>query len=177
MVKRFLFALLVTAVAGLSTVIAALLFITPAAQAQDISTKKEMSQETINVELIEAMKLRQEELDRREKELESRAGRVRSLEQDLDKKIEELKRLQMKLEELIKLRGDVEKKNVASLSKTYAAMPPEEAADRMKVMDRAIALKILGAMKSKKAAKILGSLDTETATEMTEQLAKRPLKR
>jgi flagellar motility protein MotE (MotC chaperone) len=176
-VKRFLFALLVTAVAGLSTAVAGLLFVTPAAQAQDISTKKEMSQETINVELIEAMKLRQEELDRREKELESRTGRVRSLEQDLDKKIEELKRLQMKLEELIKLRGDVEKKNVASLSKTYAAMPPEDAADRMKVMDRAIALKILGAMKSKKAAKILGSLDTETATEMTEQLAKRPLKR
>ena len=175
MIKRLFLAFLAVAISSLAAATA--LFVTPAAQAQEKPALKEMSQETVNVELIDAMKVRQEELNRREKEIESREGRVNSLERDLNKKIDELKRLQLKLEELIKLRDDVEKKNVSALSKTYSAMPPQEAADRIKAMDRAIALKILGAMKSKQAAKVLTSLDTKTATEMTEQLAKRRLKK
>lgn len=176
MVKNFFLSFLAASVAGLAFSIAAILFDPAPARAQESLDGRPVSQETINLELIEAMKQRQEELDRREKEIESREGRVRSMEGDLNKKIDELKRLQVKLEELIQLRGDVEKKNVSSLAKTYAAMQPEDAASRIKAMDRAIALKILGSMKSKKAAQILTNLDTRTATEMTEQLAKRPLK-
>ena len=175
MIKRMFTGFLVAALSSLA--IAAAFLAAPAAQAQEKPALKNVSQETVNVELIDAMKTRQEELDRYEKELKSREGRVNSLERDLDKKIDELKRLQLKLEELIKLRDDVEKKNVSALSKTYSAMQPATAAERIKAMDRAIALKILGAMKSKQAAKVLSSLDTETATEMTEQLAKRQLKR
>ena len=173
--KRTFMLFLVAALSSLG--LAAAFFAAPAAQAEEKPALKDVSQATVNVELIDAMKTRQEELDRYEKELKSREGRVNSLERDLDKKIDELKRLQLKLEELIKLRDDVEKKNVSALSKTYSAMPPEVAASRIKAMDRAIALKILGAMKSKKAAKVLSSLDTKTATEMTEQLAKRQLKK
>ncbi|MFQ5432069.1 MAG: MotE family protein [Nitrospinota bacterium] len=175
MIKRLFLPFLLAALSSLA--LATALSVAPAAQAQEKPALKDVSQETVNVELIDAMKKRQEELDRREKELKSREGRVDSLERDLDKKIDELKRMQLKLEELIKLRDDVEKKNVSALSKTYSAMQPAVAADRIKAMDRAIALKILGAMKSKQAAKVLSSLDAKTATEMTEQLAKRRLKK
>ncbi len=175
MSKRLFMLFLMAALSSLA--LAAALSGAPDAQAREKTALKDISQESVNVELIDAMKKRQEELDRREKELESREGRVKSLERDLDKKIDELKRMQLKLEELIKLRDDVEKKNVSALSKTYSAMQPAVAADRIKTMDRAIALKILGAMKSKKAAKVLSSLDAKTATEMTEQLAKRRLKK
>ncbi len=172
MIKRLFMLFLMAALSSLA--LAAAL---SAAPAREKPALKDVSQETVNVELIEAMKKRQQELDRREKELKSREGRVNSLERDLDKKIDELKRMQLKLEELIKLRDDVERKNVSALSKTYSAMQPDVAAARIKTMDRAIALKILGAMKSKKAAKVLSSLDAKTATEMTEQLAKRKLKK
>lgn len=145
----------------------------PTAQAQGSDSEQEMSQETIRIELIEDIKKRQEELNRKNEELDRREERIRTLGKDLDKKIAELKRTQLKLEDLIKIRGDLEEKNITALSKTYAAMPPEEAASRLEVMNRGIALKILAGMKSKKAAQVLTNLNPETATEMTEQLAKR----
>lgn len=131
------------------------------------------AQEKLKIELIEEMKKKETELARKEEGLKRREDRVRALEMDLGKKIDELERLQVRIDELIVLRDDVEEKNIALLSKTYSAMSALEAADRLKVMDRLIALKILGGMKAKKSARILGTLDAKTATEMSEQLAKR----
>lgn len=131
------------------------------------------AQEKLKIELVEEMKKKETELARKEEEIKRREDRVRALEIDLGKKIDELERLQVRIDELIVLRDDVEDENIALLSKTYSAMPANTAADRLKVMDRLIALKILGGMKAKKSARILGSLDPKTATEMSEQLAKR----
>ena len=134
---------------------------------------KTTAQEKLKIELIEEMKKKESELARKEEDLKSREERVRSLEVNLGKKIDELERLQVRIDELIVLRDDVEDDNIALLSKTYSAMPANTAAERLKAMDRLIALKILGSMKAKKSARIFGSLDTKTATEMSEQLAKR----
>jgi flagellar motility protein MotE (MotC chaperone) len=134
---------------------------------------KTTAQEKLKIELIEEMKKKENELARKEEQLKRREDRVRALEVDLGKKIDELERLQVRIDELIVLRDDVEDENIALLSKTYSAMPPNDAAERLKVMDRLIALKIIGGMKAKKSARIFGSLDPKTATEMSEQLAKR----
>jgi flagellar motility protein MotE (MotC chaperone) len=133
------------------------------------------AQEKLKIELIEEMKKKQKELARKEEEIKRREDRVRALEVDLGKKIDELERLQVRIDDLIVLRDDVEERNIALLSKTYSAMPPDDAAERLKVMDRLIALKILGGMKAKKSSRIFSSLDPKTATEMSEQLAKRRL--
>ncbi|GMT41680.1 MAG: hypothetical protein IEMM0002_0091 [bacterium] len=143
------------------------------AVAQEKEQAPQLSTQTIRIELIEDLKKRQEEVDRKTEELNRREDRIGTMAKDLDSKIMELKRVQLKLEELIKLRDDLEEKSITALSKTYAAMPPEEAAKRLKVMNRAIALRILSGMKSKKSAPIFSNLDPETATEMTEQLVKR----
>lgn len=132
-------------------------------------------QQQLRLELIEDIQKKQEELKTKEEELDRREERIKSLETELDKKIAELKRLQARLEELIKMRDDVEDKNIAALSKTYASMAPEDAAERLKNMDRRIALKIISQIKAKQASRIFSNMDAKTATEMTEQLAKRKL--
>ncbi|MDH5542314.1 MAG: hypothetical protein OEY64_05045 [Nitrospinota bacterium] len=145
----------------------------PEASAQNEGASAQTPQEKLKLELFEEMKKKQEELDKREEMLNRREDRTRALELDMSKKIDELKRLQVRIDDLIRMRDDLEKTNVANLSKTYSMMAPDEAAARLKTMDRAIALQIVGQMKSKNSARILSSLDQATATEFSEQLAKR----
>lgn len=173
MIKRF-FLVLLLAKAGL---VLALLFggddILTEATAQNEGVESQTPQDKLKLELFEELKKKQDELDKREEMINRREDRTRALELDMSKKIDELKRLQVRIDDLIKMRDDIEKNNIANLSKTYAQMAPDEAAARLKTMDRAIALQIVGQMKSKNSARILSSLDQVTATEFTEQLAKR----
>ena len=132
-------------------------------------------QDQIRMEMAKDLQKKQEELRRHEEELNAREGQLRTLEASIQKKIDELKIVQLKLEELVKLRDDLEAKNVATLAKAYAAMPAPDAAARLKAMDRATALRILMAMKAQSSSKILGSLDPATAAQISEQLAKRQM--
>lgn len=144
-------------------------------QARESLDINKNANEAIRIDLAKDLKKKQDELDRREELLNSREGHLHVVEQEIDKKIEELKRVQQKLEELVKFRDDLEIKNLANLTKAYSVMAPAEAAQRLKAMDRAIALKILTALKPKISSKILASLDAPTAAQLTEQLAKRPM--
>jgi len=136
----------------------------------------ESKQEELKLELINDIKKQSEALKEKEEQLKRREERVKTLEVDMGQKISELKRLQARLDELITIRNDVEDKNILALSKTYSSMPAEDASPRLVAMNRKIALKILAEIKAKKASKILATMDTKTATEFTEQLAKRELK-
>lgn len=132
-------------------------------------------QETIRLEMAKDLQKKREELDRREELVKAKEDQLKVLEKDIEKKIDELKRTQLKLEDLVKIRDDLEAKNVTNLSKAYSAMPPAEAAQRLKTMDRGIALKILMTMKTKNSSKILSSLDPPTAAQISEQMAKRQM--
>ncbi|MBI5636950.1 MAG: hypothetical protein HZA03_03150 [Nitrospinae bacterium] len=147
----------------------------PQALAQNEAAAKAPAdaQDQIRMEMAKDLQKKQEELRRREEELNAREGQLKTLEADIQKKIEELKITQLKLEELVKLRDDLEAKNVTTLAKAYATMPAPDAAARLKAMDRATALRILMVMKAQNASKILSSLDAATAAQITEQLAKR----
>lgn len=151
----------------------------PAALAEnppEQADKKSVSaQDRIRMEMAQDLKKKQEELDRREEQLKSKEGQLQTLEGEIEKKIEELRRVQAKVEELVKLRDDLEDKNVANLAKAYSSMPAPDAATRLKTMDRAIALRILLLMKTKDSSKILASLDPQTAAQISEQLAKRQM--
>jgi len=132
-------------------------------------------QETIRLEMAKDLQKKQEELARREELVKAKEDQLKVLEKDIEKKIDELKRTQLKLEDLVKIRDDLEAKNVTNLSKAYSAMTPAEAAQRLKTMDRGIALKILMTMKTKNSSKILSSLDPQTAAQISEQMAKRQM--
>ncbi len=149
----------------------------PQALAQNEAPPKSAAdpQDQIRMEMAKDLQKKQEELRRREEELNAREGQLRTLEASIQKKIDELKIVQLKLEDLVKLRDDLEAKNVVALAKAYATMTAPEAAARLKAMDRATALRILMIMKAKNSSKILGSLDAATAAQISEQLAKRQL--
>lgn len=149
----------------------------PQALAQNEAPPKTAAdpQDQIRMEMAKDLQQKQEDLRRREEELNAREGQLRSLETGIQKKIDELKIVQLKLEELVKLRDDLEAKNVANLAKAYSTMPASDAAARLKAMDRPTALRILMSMKAKSSSKILSSFDPATAAQISEQLAKRQM--
>ncbi len=149
----------------------------PKALAQNEAASKTGAdpQDQMRMEMAKDLQKKQEELRRREEELNAREGQLLTLEASIQKKIDELKIVQLKLEELVKLRDDLEVKNVTTLAKAYATMPAADAASRLKAMDRPTALRILMAMKAQSSSKILSSLDTATAAQISEQLAKRQM--
>jgi len=102
----------------------------------------------------------QEELERRKKEL-------KRLEDEVDKKIERLNTLRIKVENLLKQKDAAEKKRVIELAKMYEKMPADKGATVIGNLDLDLAISILSQMKTKSAAKILANLDREKATKIT----------
>lgn len=127
----------------------------------------------IDLEIIQDVEKRQKELDSREAELNRREERLNALQKDLDRQISELRAVQAKIEEQIALRKDIEDQAVNRLAKTYASMPPESAAELIQQIDRAIAIRVLGAMKERSAGRILAAVPPNVASSLSEGLVKR----
>src|SRR2546425_2725202 len=115
-------------------------------------------------ELLEAVRQRGEELDRRERALATREAAVRALEQAL-----------------AEAAGRVEAGGGApsgettgcgvAVTKIYQSMRPEEAAPIIDRLDDATATRIFGCMREKQIGAILGAMNRERAVAVTKALA------
>ncbi len=102
----------------------------------------------------------QEEIERRKKEL-------KRLEGEVDKKIEQLNALRIKIEKLLKQKDAEEQKRVIELAKIYEKMPADKGATVIGNLELDLAISILRQMKTKSAAKILANMDREKAAKIT----------
>lgn len=134
---------------------------------------REPSPGQLDLEILRDVERRQKELDAREEALAREKERLEAMKGDLDKQIAELKALEVKLEEQIKLRGDLEDGAIQKLAKTYSAMPPETAALLVAQMDTRIAIRVLSAMKERNAGRILAATPPALASRLSEGLVKR----
>ncbi|MGK7346432.1 MAG: MotE family protein [Candidatus Nitrospinota bacterium M3_3B_026] len=141
--------------------------------ARDEMPVREIEPGGLDLEIIEDVEKRAKELDSREEELKRREARLEAMREDLDRQIAELRAIQAKIEESISLRGDLEKKAVNKLAKTYASMPPENAAVLIQQIDRSIAVRVIESMKERAAGKILAAAPPEVASSLSEELVKR----
>lgn len=134
-------------------------------------------QDFTSVEERRIYSLMQEErvrLSQREKELSLREKELKTLELSVDNKIaaideklEDLKTLQNRIEELLAEKSKVEQKRIKELSAIYEKMVPVKAAMAMTSMDPNLATDLLSNMKPKAAAKVLDVLDKQKASELS----------
>ena len=103
----------------------------------------------------------------RENELKTLEASVDKKIAEIDKKLEELKNLQKRIEELLAEKTNEEKKKIKELSTIYEKMAPAKAALAMTGMDPNLATELLGNMKPKAAAKILNMLDKNTTSRLS----------
>ena len=114
-----------------------------------------------------ALRTEQRELEIRKNELKSIEEGVDKKLAEIDNKIEELKKLRKQIETLLAAKSQEEIKKTQELAKIYEKMSPDKAAMAITGLDKQLAADLLGAMKTKAAAKILDQISQQKARELS----------
>jgi flagellar motility protein MotE (MotC chaperone) len=108
-----------------------------------------------------------EDIAMRKKELKTLEDGVDKKLTEIDDKLEELRKLQNKIEILLGEKSTIEKKRLQELAGIYQKMVPTKAAQAITGLDEQLAADLLANMKVKAAAKILDQISKQKATELS----------
>ncbi|OGQ94847.1 MAG: hypothetical protein A2521_11265 [Deltaproteobacteria bacterium RIFOXYD12_FULL_57_12] len=117
--------------------------------------------------LLFSLRQERDRLADREKVLAQKEMELKTLEQEVDKKLNELKALREELTELLDRKTTEESGKIEELSKMYEKMEPAKAAAILVTLDEKIAIGLLGGMKKKAAASILDNMEKEKAASLS----------
>ena len=106
-------------------------------------------------------------LARERKNLEDKKKELKRLEEEVDKKLEQLNQLRLTVEKLLAEKDAAEQKQIQDLAKMDEKMTADKAATVLGTVDQGLAVAILKQMKTKSAAKILNSMEREKAAKLT----------
>jgi flagellar motility protein MotE (MotC chaperone) len=123
------------------------------------------------VEVLQRLRQRREQLDEREKSMEVREKVLRVTESKLDDKVAELNVLKKQVEDLLALYEAKEEMKLASLVTIYENMKPKEAARIFEELDMNILLPVIAKMKETKVAPVLAQMSPLKAKAVTTDLA------
>lgn len=107
----------------------------------------------------------------KEKELKTLEQSVDKKIAEVDSKLDELRTLKRKIENLLADKSAAEKKRIQDLSKIYDKMDPEKAAFAISGMEEQLATDLLANMKVKAAAKVLDNLNKQKATSLSSKFS------
>lgn len=134
------------------------------------SSEAELEYSSIKMELFEDLKKRRKELEEQKRELSVREALLKTAEQELDQKYNELVSLKSEIEDLLVQQSDEEQKRIASLVKIYEGMKPKDAARIFNTLDLDILLSVVSQMSERKSAPIIASMSPERARTLTTML-------
>lgn len=126
-----------------------------------------------NASLLEAIRERSAQLDRKELHVEDRIRKLEILEKRVEEKIAELKRNNEELSKLVSFASEASQKDISLLAKMYEQMKPQRAAEIFDKMNPTFAAGFLTEMESESAALILGNMSTDKAYETSMIIASR----
>lgn len=126
---------------------------------------------TAEVEVLQSLAKRRDELNAREQEMGRREALLKAAEGEVDRKIAELNKIKGQLESLLNKQKTAEDERVNSLVKIYENMKPKEAARIFDTLEMDILLSVIGKMSERKSSPVLASMDPERARQVTIQLA------
>tara|TARA_B100000700_G_C14970904_1_gene821331 strand:+ start:37 stop:633 length:597 start_codon:yes stop_codon:yes gene_type:complete len=114
----------------------------------------------------EKLRLRSLELDRREKQL-------KMFQDDIQKQVSQLEKLQKQIEEDIDYKKSQDNEQLTKAVALYSKMNAEVAAKSLAKLDRKIAVDILKQMKEKQASLILSNMGADISASMIEEITKK----
>ena len=125
------------------------------------------------VDVLQKLAERREELTSRQKELDLRENLVKAAEGRIDKKIAEMKALQTNVEAMLKQVDEQDDGKLKSLVKIYETMKPKDAAKIFEALDMPVLLSVLTRMKEQKVAPIMEAMDPMKAKTITDAMSVR----
>jgi len=143
----------------------------PAAPPANTDPGAGMSQTELDV--LQKLQERRGTLDTRERDIEKREALLKAAEDQIDRKVAEMKTLQNTIEGLLRQYNDQEDNKMRSLVKIYENMKPKEAAKIFEQLDMNILLEVIERMKEQRVAPIMAEMDPSKAKAVTAELAQR----
>jgi flagellar motility protein MotE (MotC chaperone) len=125
------------------------------------------------MDVLQKLQERRGTLDVRERDIERREALLKAAEDQIDRKVAEMKTLQHTIEGLLRQYNDQEDNKMRSLVKIYENMKPKEAARIFEQLEMSILLEVLERMKEQRVAPILAEMDPSKAKGVTSELAQR----
>lgn len=141
----------------------------------EIKALKKLGEQTkysqVELDLLQSLAKRRDELDAREKELTIKSKVLESTEQRINTKLDELKALEAQVKVSLAQYDEKQAADVKSLVKIYENMKPVDAAAIFNELELPILLSVIDAMSERKVAPVLAAMDPKRAREVTEELA------
>ena len=125
------------------------------------------------VELLQRLQERREQLDNRARELDQREAILAAAETRFDQKITELQNLKKEIQGLLTQANSEQQAQLDSLVKIYETMKPVDAAKIFNNLDNDVLLNVISQMKEAKVAPVFAAMDEKRAQEVTILLAAR----
>jgi flagellar motility protein MotE (MotC chaperone) len=125
------------------------------------------------LELLQSLAKRRDELNGREQGLEEREAMIAATEKRIDDKLAELKQVQFTIEDLVKQHDADQEAQLKSLVKIYENMKPKDAAQIFEDLEMDVLLDVVEGMKERKVAPILALMNPTKAQEVTLELSQR----
>lgn len=123
------------------------------------------------VEILQDLAKRRDELDKRERSISQREALLKAASAEVDRKIAELTKLRSELEDLLNKQKTAEDERINSLVKIYENMKPKDAANIFNTLDMNVLLPVMAKISERKASPILAAMDPDKAREVTIKLA------
>lgn len=126
-----------------------------------------------DTELLQHYVERRAEIERRTKEVEQREALLAAAEKRLDQKLQELEKVRGDIQKALRTGDEKQNAQLDSLVKIYETMKPKEAARIFEELDMPVLLDVFQRMKEQKTAPILAAMDPVKAKQVTSALVER----
>ncbi|WP_448188903.1 MotE family protein [Azospirillum sp. sgz301742] len=127
----------------------------------------------VDGEMAQHFANRRAEVERRTKDVEQREALLAAAEKRIDQKLQELDKVRTDIQKLLRTGDDKQSAQLESLVKIYETMKPKEAARIFEELDMPVLLDVIQRMKEQKTAPILAAMDPVKAKTVTSALVER----
>jgi len=132
--------------------------------------KTEFSESDVKV-LIQ-LQAREAALKKKEEDFAKRTGELKLLSQQIEQKLDQMRGLAGKIEDMRQQRKQMDEKDVTRMVKYYETMTPDSTASFFNQMDRVTAMHLLMRMNPRKASAVMQLLEPKVAVEITENVTR-----
>lgn len=123
------------------------------------------------LELLQDLSRRREELDTRDNGLDMRERVIEVTERRVERKLAEIKEIEANIKGMLKQYDEAQEARLKSLVKVYESMKPKDAARIFNDLDLAVLIPVAERMKEVKIAQILSKMAANSAKALTIELA------
>jgi len=125
-----------------------------------------------DVKVLIQLKAREAALKKKEEEFAKRTGELKLLSQQIEQKLDQMRNLAGKIEEMRQQRKQMDEKDVTRMVKYYETMSADATAQFINQMDRVTAMHLLMRMNPRKASAVMQLLEPKVAVEITEKVTR-----